>query len=109
MENQKIETVESNFAVSCHIHPRYKGLRKPRTDCPTCWAIYGERKASGTVERRIRVAGRGIEQRQELSTESVYSYVDYVTNLRSEDQPESDFKEVAKRLYLKNRKNLLGY
>ena len=113
MENHviesKIESVESHFSVRCHIHSRYKGLRKPRTDCQNCWEIYRERKNSGTTERRIRVAGRGTEQRQELSTESTHSYVEHITDVRADDNGTTVFKDVAERLYKKNREKLLGY
>ena len=102
-------TLERAFAVTCHNHPRYKGLRKPRTDCPNCWQIYKERKNSGTTERRIRIHGRGVEQTQGLSVENTQSYVEYVTDVRADDNGTTVFKDVAERLYKKNREKLLGY
>jgi len=27
-------------AVPCKDHPKYGGLRKPRTNCPHCWELY---------------------------------------------------------------------
>ena len=92
------------FSVTCPNHPRYKGLRKPRGECPTCWSIYNARKSSGTKERRIRVAGRGKLQSEALDKESVFSLIDHVTDYRAEDNgKESVFKDVARKLYKKNR------
>jgi len=36
------ETVEKGdkVAADCTDHPKYGGVRKPRTDCPQCWALY---------------------------------------------------------------------
>lgn len=92
------------FQVTCPEHPRYKGLRKPRGECPTCWSIYNARKSSGTKERRIRVAGRGKLQSERLDTESTNGLITYVTDYRAEDNgKESVFKETARKLYEKNR------
>lgn len=114
MENNTItesrqESVNVEFSIRCHVHGRYTGMRAPRTQCAQCWHIYNERQKSGVVERRIRVRGRGVNQTQELSNESVCSYVDNICDAKTDDQPENSFKDVAKRLYLKNRSNLLGY
>jgi len=91
------------FQVTCPNHPRYKGLRKPRGNCPTCWSIYNSRKASGTKERRIRVAGRGRLQSECLDEESTNSLITHITDYRAEDNGNNIFKEVAKRCYEKNR------
>ena len=106
MEHQKTESVD--FSIVCKDHPRYSGLRRKRSFCPTCEQIYKERKASNVSEIRIRKAGRGTEQRQELNTESTYSYVENVTDLRIQDNSyDNPFKEVARRLYEKNKERLL--
>ena len=91
------------FSVTCPNHPRYKGLRKPRGDCPTCWSIYNSRKASGTKERPIRVDGRGKLQTERLDPESTNSLISYVTDYRAEDNGERIFKEIKFKCYKKNR------
>lgn len=30
--------------LTCEEHPKYKGLRSPRTDCKKCWSIYNAKK-----------------------------------------------------------------
>lgn len=29
--------------MKCKKHPQYKAIRKPRVDCPECWAMYREK------------------------------------------------------------------
>ena len=38
-----IEYVDGKWV--CKDHPKYGGLRKPRTECPGCWAVYKRKKA----------------------------------------------------------------
>lgn len=54
------ETLEMRMAAGlvCPDHQAYTGMRKPRRECPSCWAIYHARKESGVKERRIRENGR---------------------------------------------------
>ena len=29
--------------INCSVHPEYKGLREPKTECIICWKIYASR------------------------------------------------------------------
>jgi len=35
----KVELVEPSI-LKCDKHPNYGGIRKPRSDCETCWETY---------------------------------------------------------------------
>ena len=35
-------TIEKQL-VMCTEHPKYQGLRKPRSECPSCWELYEEK------------------------------------------------------------------
>jgi len=35
-----IETTKEEEFHSCEFHPKYGGIRKPRTDCSICWQVY---------------------------------------------------------------------
>ena len=38
--------------VHCKIHPRYKGLRRPRLQCEECAVVFNYKRAAGIREHR---------------------------------------------------------
>jgi len=91
----------------CPDHPRYKGLRKPRTDCAQCWAIYRMRQASGVKERRIRERGRGDGYKASWDVSLVKASL---TDRRAEKDLEKDqiFGSLIKALVEKNYRKRIG-
>lgn len=41
--NEDCELVTEDQTMKCKKHPKYKALRKPRTDCETCHKMYEAR------------------------------------------------------------------
>lgn len=40
--------------TSCDVHKTYGGLRKPRTDCKTCWALYGAKNVKEKTKKQTK-------------------------------------------------------
>jgi len=40
LANAKKKEEARKQALACSDHPKYGGLRKPRTDCEKCWGLY---------------------------------------------------------------------
>lgn len=36
--------------MACKLHPNYGGIRKPRTDCKSCWEFYNAKKKSIEIQ-----------------------------------------------------------
>jgi hypothetical protein len=66
----------------CAQHPKYKGLRKPRTDCARCWSIYEYRVSTGAQERRHRERGREGRYSAGLSETGVCDNASTVVSVR---------------------------
>jgi len=86
------EVFEARLAAGlvCQRHPKYKGLRKPRTDCEECFAIYHARLDRGVTEIRHRERGRNDRYRQGLSRNGVSSNAVIVVSGRVEDTTHHD-------------------
>ncbi len=43
--------------MKCKTHRTYKGIQKPRTDCPKCWKVWSKREAD-KLARAVRDINR---------------------------------------------------
>lgn len=94
------EVFEQRLAAGmvCHIHPAYKGLRKPRTGCETCHMIYGIREKSGSKERRIRERGRGKDYKEGLTDLSLADVKMNIVDFRVADNKDQLYNLITGKL-----------
>ena len=81
VDSLEVYEMRLEAGMVCHDHPTYRGLRKPRRNCPVCWAIYEKRLSSGTTERRVRQRGRvkkQIGKGESLSAEGLKAYANTI-------------------------------
>lgn len=49
----KFDPVTSDQKLKCHVHPRYKAIRKPRPGCVLCHAIWQEKLVADEQIRKL--------------------------------------------------------
>lgn len=54
------DPLPSKAKLSCHIHPRYKAIRKPRPGCVLCHAMWQDKLVELEQKHKARLCPHGM-------------------------------------------------